>query len=119
MEGTSAGGADEIGADRTGLWVWPGNPYDDIVEHDMHQVFPALLAVLAPLNLTCTRSTPATKTFSRGCARMAYGLLLTVPALPSRPGSSTSMPGWSTSSPSPRPLWPTRTCQPVVRRTPH
>ncbi|WP_438453126.1 hypothetical protein [Streptomyces asiaticus] len=43
--------ADEIGADRTGLRVSPGNSYHDITEHDTHQVYPALLAALAPLNL--------------------------------------------------------------------
>ncbi|MFC4466881.1 hypothetical protein ACFPH6_20510 [Streptomyces xiangluensis] len=43
--------ADEIGADRTGLRVSPGNSYNDITEHDTHQVYPALLAALASLNL--------------------------------------------------------------------
>ncbi|GAB3130586.1 hypothetical protein GCM10027161_02490 [Microbispora hainanensis] len=43
--------ADEIGADRTGLRVSPGNSYNDITEHDTHQVNSALLAALAPLNL--------------------------------------------------------------------
>ncbi|XVV09604.1 alkene reductase [Actinoplanes sp. CA-131856] len=43
--------AGEIGADRTGLRVSPGNPYNDITENDTHEVYPALLAALAPLNL--------------------------------------------------------------------
>ncbi|MFF5077085.1 alkene reductase [Actinoplanes sp. NPDC000266] len=43
--------AGEIGADRTGLRVSPGNPYNDINENDTHEVYPALLAALAPLNL--------------------------------------------------------------------
>jgi len=43
--------ADEIGAERTGLRVSPGNPYNDMVEHDTHDLYPALLGELAPLDL--------------------------------------------------------------------
>jgi len=43
--------ADEIGADRTGLRVSPGNPYNDIVEHDTRDLYPALVAALAPVGL--------------------------------------------------------------------
>jgi N-ethylmaleimide reductase len=43
--------AEEIGGERTGLRVSPGNPYNDIVEHDTHDVYPALVTALAPLNL--------------------------------------------------------------------
>ncbi len=34
--------ASEIGADRTGLRISPGNPYNDITEHDAHDVYPVL-----------------------------------------------------------------------------
>ena len=43
--------ADEIGADRTGLRISPGNPYNDIVEHDPHALYAALVRALAPLGL--------------------------------------------------------------------
>lgn len=43
--------ADEIGAERTGLRVSPGNPYNDIVEHDTAELYPALVAALAPVDL--------------------------------------------------------------------
>jgi N-ethylmaleimide reductase len=43
--------AGEIGAQRTGLRISPGNPYNDIVEHDTHDLYPALVDALAPLNL--------------------------------------------------------------------
>ncbi|WP_225858991.1 alkene reductase [Streptomyces albicerus] len=49
-EVTSAVAA-EIGADRTGLRISPGNPYNDITEHDMHDVYPALLDAVDPLGL--------------------------------------------------------------------
>ncbi len=41
----------EIGADRTGLRISPGNPYNDITEHDMHDVYPALLDAIDPLGI--------------------------------------------------------------------
>ncbi|WP_328847689.1 oxidoreductase [Streptomyces sp. NBC_00258] len=41
----------EIGADRTGLRISPGNPYNDITEHDMHDVHPALLDAIDPLGI--------------------------------------------------------------------
>ncbi|GAA3942748.1 alkene reductase [Actinoplanes auranticolor] len=44
--------ADEIGAGRTGLRVSPGNPYNDIVEHDTRELYPVLVAALAPVNLS-------------------------------------------------------------------
>jgi N-ethylmaleimide reductase len=43
--------ADEIGADRTGLRISPGNPYNDIVESDTAELYPALLHALSPLRL--------------------------------------------------------------------
>lgn len=43
--------ADEIGADRTGIRLSPGNPYNDIREDDTHEVYPALVRALAPLDL--------------------------------------------------------------------
>ncbi|MFE5084221.1 alkene reductase [Streptomyces mirabilis] len=43
--------ASEIGADRTGLRISPGNPYNDITEHDTHDVYPALLDTVDPLGL--------------------------------------------------------------------
>ncbi|MGW7267852.1 alkene reductase [Streptomyces sp. NPDC054842] len=43
--------ADEIGAARTGIRLSPGNPYNDIREDDAHELYPALLNALAPLNL--------------------------------------------------------------------
>ncbi|MFJ9908968.1 alkene reductase [Streptomyces sp. NPDC101152] len=43
--------ADEIGPDRTGLRLSPGNPYNDLTEHDTHDLYPALITALAPLNL--------------------------------------------------------------------
>ncbi|WP_404197564.1 alkene reductase [Streptomyces tauricus] len=49
-EVTSAVAA-EIGADRTGLRVSPGNPYNDITEPDTHEVYPALLDAIDPLGL--------------------------------------------------------------------
>ncbi|MCG0284587.1 hypothetical protein [Streptomyces sp. PSAA01] len=36
---------------KKGTKISPGNSYNDITEHDTHQVYPALLAALAPLNL--------------------------------------------------------------------
>ncbi|GAA4974590.1 alkene reductase [Kineococcus glutinatus] len=43
--------AAEIGADRTGLRISPGNPFTDIVEDDPHALYLALVEVLAPLDL--------------------------------------------------------------------
>lgn len=43
--------AAEIGPERTGIRLSPGNPYNDIVEHDTHTVYPQLISALAPLNL--------------------------------------------------------------------
>src|SRR3954467_31010 len=43
--------ADEIGADRTGLRISPGNPYNDISESDTAELYPALLRALNPLGL--------------------------------------------------------------------
>ncbi|MCO5998500.1 alkene reductase [Actinoallomurus rhizosphaericola] len=43
--------ADEIGAERTGLRISPGNPYNDMVEHDTHDLYSALIGALAPMNL--------------------------------------------------------------------
>ena len=43
--------ADEIGAERTGLRISPGNPYNDIAESDTTELYPALLEALSPLGL--------------------------------------------------------------------
>ena len=43
--------ADEIGAERTGLRISPGNPYNDIAESDTAELYPALLRALGPLGL--------------------------------------------------------------------
>jgi N-ethylmaleimide reductase len=43
--------ADEIGAERTGLRISPGNPYNDIAESDTAELYPALLEALSPLGL--------------------------------------------------------------------
>ncbi|MFI9771133.1 alkene reductase [Streptomyces sp. NPDC052415] len=43
--------ADEIGADRTGLRISPGNPFNDIAETDTADLYPALVRALAPLRL--------------------------------------------------------------------
>ncbi|MFF8035250.1 alkene reductase [Streptomyces sp. NPDC016626] len=43
--------ADEIGAGRTGMRLSPGNPYNDIREDDTHELYPALVRALAPLDL--------------------------------------------------------------------
>ncbi|MEU8660568.1 alkene reductase [Actinoplanes philippinensis] len=43
--------AAEIGADRTGIRFSPANPYNDITEYDTRELYPALLAALAPLDL--------------------------------------------------------------------
>ncbi|TQS25152.1 alkene reductase [Microbispora sp. KK1-11] len=43
--------AGEIGAERTGLRLSPGSQYNDIVENDVHTLYPALVAALAPLDL--------------------------------------------------------------------
>ncbi|WP_306819927.1 hypothetical protein [Streptomyces sp. CA-210063] len=38
-------------AGRTGLRISPGNPFNDIAESDTHELYPALVRALAPLNL--------------------------------------------------------------------
>ncbi|MFD9445563.1 alkene reductase [Streptomyces sp. NPDC060006] len=43
--------AEEIGASRTGLRISPGNPFNDIAESDTHDLYPALVRALAPLDL--------------------------------------------------------------------
>lgn len=43
--------ANEIGPERTGIRVSPGNPYNDIVEDDVPDLYAALLAALVPLDL--------------------------------------------------------------------
>ncbi|MEU5323680.1 alkene reductase [Streptomyces sp. NPDC021056] len=43
--------ADEIGAGRTGIRISPGNPFNDIAESDTHELYPALVSALAPLDL--------------------------------------------------------------------
>jgi N-ethylmaleimide reductase len=45
--------ADEIGADRTGIRLSPGNPFQlgDLIEDDPHEIYPHLVRALAPLDL--------------------------------------------------------------------
>jgi N-ethylmaleimide reductase len=43
--------ANEIGPERTGLRISPGNPYNDITESDTAELYPALLRALSPLGL--------------------------------------------------------------------
>ena len=43
--------ADEIGPGRTGIRIAPGNPFNDVREDDVAEVYPALIAALAPLGL--------------------------------------------------------------------
>jgi N-ethylmaleimide reductase len=43
--------ANEIGAERTGLRISPGNPYNDITESDTVELYPTLLRALGPLGL--------------------------------------------------------------------
>ena len=43
--------AGEIGPERTGLRISPGNPYNDIAESDTAELYPALLDALRPLGL--------------------------------------------------------------------
>lgn len=43
--------ADAIGSERVGLRISPGNPYNDIVESNLPEVYGRLLTVLAPLDL--------------------------------------------------------------------
>jgi N-ethylmaleimide reductase len=43
--------AAEIGADRTGIRLSPGNPYNDITEDDTRSLYLALAQALAPLDL--------------------------------------------------------------------
>ncbi len=43
--------ADEIGSDRTGIRISPGNPYNDIAEGDTHALYRTLVPELANLDL--------------------------------------------------------------------
>lgn len=43
--------AEEIGPGRTGIRISPGNPFNDIVEDDVPELYSALVAALAPLGL--------------------------------------------------------------------
>lgn len=43
--------AAEIGPERTGIRISPGNPFNDITETDTRELYPALVAALAPLGL--------------------------------------------------------------------
>jgi N-ethylmaleimide reductase len=43
--------ADEIGPERTGIRLSPGNPYNDIAESDTAELYPALIEALRPLGL--------------------------------------------------------------------
>jgi len=43
--------AQEIGSGRTGIRISPGNPFNDIAEHDVHELYPAVVQALAPLGL--------------------------------------------------------------------
>ena len=43
--------SEEIGADRTGVIISPGNPLNDIVEDDAEVIYQVLLRALSPLGL--------------------------------------------------------------------
>lgn len=43
--------ADEIGAERTGFQISPGNPFNDVTEDDAPELYSALIAAVAPLRL--------------------------------------------------------------------
>ena len=43
--------AEEIGARRTGFRISPGNPFNDIVEHDTEDLYRHVISALAPLGL--------------------------------------------------------------------
>jgi len=43
--------ATEIGADRTGIHISPGNPFNDIIEGDTTGLYQTLISYLAPLEL--------------------------------------------------------------------
>jgi N-ethylmaleimide reductase len=43
--------SEEIGADRTGIRISPGNPFNDVREEDVPALYGALVAGLAPLGL--------------------------------------------------------------------
>ena len=43
--------AQQVGPGRTGIRISPGNPFNDITEHDVHELYPALVQALAPLGL--------------------------------------------------------------------
>jgi N-ethylmaleimide reductase len=43
--------ASEIGADRTGIQISPGNPFNDITEDDVPELYDTLITALAPLKL--------------------------------------------------------------------
>ncbi|MFE6619699.1 hypothetical protein [Streptomyces sp. NPDC057740] len=61
--------ADEIGADRTGIRLSPGNPFQlgDLAEDDPHELYPHLVRALAPLDLAYLHlATAATRD---SCAR--------------------------------------------------
>jgi N-ethylmaleimide reductase len=47
----ATGVAEEIGGDRTGIVISPGNPLNDIVEDDTAALYTALVRSLAPLGL--------------------------------------------------------------------
>lgn len=44
--------AEEIGPGRTGIRISPGNPFNDIVEDDVPELYTALVKALAPLDLS-------------------------------------------------------------------
>jgi N-ethylmaleimide reductase len=47
----SNGIAEEIGAERTGIIISPGNPFNDIAEDDVAELYGALVHALGPLGL--------------------------------------------------------------------
>lgn len=47
----ASGVAEEIGAQRTGIVISPGNPFNDIVEEDVDELYGALVRALSPLGL--------------------------------------------------------------------
>ena len=46
-----SGVAEEIGAQRTGIIISPGNPFNDIVEENVGELYTALVRALSPLGL--------------------------------------------------------------------
>ncbi|WP_433015924.1 hypothetical protein [Kribbella sp. CA-294648] len=102
--------ADEIGADRTGLRLSPANPYNDITENDTHDLYPARIDALTPLNLAYLHLIHAGDEGLRKLrAGWATALLLNrAGQTPSTAWPPTSTRAWPMWSPSTRRPLPTR-----------